>query len=569
MGIIVLVVSKIRKNIAILVCIIGLVFALPSRLPDSVLNNFPSFLRKKINLGLELKGGSHLQFEVDTRDVQRERASAIVSDVRQELIKNEAKYSNITTISSGDSYSCRVICETYEDANVAQGIIRRMYPVKDVNIEINNNVLVVYATKNSLDMLIRRIVNESIEIIRKRIDASGTKEPIILPQGGNRIIVQLPGVDDPSEIKKMIGRTAMLTFHELDSTMRQFYIKPDDPVPNFPKKPGVKYMRGEFIYKNKGKKERLISYYPIKTAVKMTGKTIVNAMPSNDEEGKYCVAISFSVPVGSQRFAKITKDLLGKNLAIVLDDEVLSAPAIRQVISGGRATITGNFSFKEASELSTLLRAGSLPAKLNVVEERTIGPSLGEESIQKGKTSVLVSFILVSVFMILSYGVFGVFATISLLFNIILLFAAFVSIGATLTLPGIAGIALTIGMAVDANVLLYERMREEIRKYSKKTRTRSSKDEYVDDDCQIGVSAASVMASVGKGFQGATVTVLDSNITTLVGAAVLYYFGSGPVRGFAVTLMIGTVISLFTTFFVTKCLIASYVRRKQNREFVI
>lgn len=560
-----LVVSKFKKYASITICVIGFLFALPSFVQNKVFVKLPHLLQKKVNLGLDLRGGSYLNFAVDIDSIDNEPISVVVDELRKYCIKNNIKYEEIG--SRGGVGFIKF------DKNCTQSVKRKVSNfIKSYGIDgsqityVDDHVRFRFRfDRDEMRTKVVKAVNESIEIIRKRIDASGTKEPIIFPQGYNNIIVQLPGVDDPEQIKQIIGRTAMLTFHALDETMQTLYFKPTDKIPDLPEKPDVQYMKGKIVLKNGAHREELIAYYPIKNEIKMTGQSITNATVAMDNNSEYCVAITFNKVTGANTFARLTKQLLHKPLAIVLDDEVLSAPTISNVITGGNATISGKFSLKEATTLVALLRAGSLPAKLRVAEERTIGASLGEDSIAKGKMAVAVAFILVSVFMLLSYGIFGFFSIISLFINILLLFATFVLIGATLTLPGIAGIALTIGMAVDANVLLYERMREEMRRRSTKNKNTYSHDSSITNIDQCIQSRV----AVEKGFDGATITVLDSNITTLVGATALYYFGSGSIRGFAVTLMIGTVISLFTTFFVTKTLMASYVRKKQNKLFVI
>ncbi|MDP2193748.1 MAG: protein translocase subunit SecD, partial [Alphaproteobacteria bacterium] len=378
----------------------------------------------------------------------------------------------------------------------------------------------------------RQIIEHSIEVVRRRVDESGTREPNIQRQGDDRIIVQLPGVEDPAEVKKMLGKTAKLTFRMVDHNAPIVGSTPEG------KPMGVAPQGSEYLLSSD--REGNSYFIPVKKEVRLTGDQLIDAHVSDDpRSGQPAVSIQFDSK-GTRTFAEISRANENRQFAMVLDDMVISAPVFHEAITGGTAQISGRFSYKEANNLAVLLRAGSLPAPLKVVEESTIGPSLGADSIQHGKQGVIIAFVLVSAFMLLTYSLFGGIAIIALAFNIILLFAGLSILQATLTLPGIAGIALTIGMAVDANVLIYERIKEELR------------------------TGIKVMLAIQAGYKRAMTTILDSNITTLIGAGVMFQFGSGPIKGFAVTLALGILISLFTALSLTKLIIYLWLRNKKN-----
>jgi preprotein translocase subunit SecD len=515
---------------------LGLIFALPSVINQKSFDKLPSFLQHTVNLGLELRGGSHIQLEVDIKSVEKEHQEGILDEARKQLRKQNIRYGRISIQETEKGLSIVLSLKNEQDISVVRKILSKI----EKELEISEQGLNVTATisKAFLENFAKRIVDESIEVIRHRIDETGTKEPTILRQGNDRITVQLPGVEDPAEIKRLLGKTAILTFHGVDEELESIPVKNGAHV-HLPSKPGVMYLPEE-------KGDGLIIYVPIKKQISLTGKSLVDAQMNIDpQSGLPCVSIKFDSIEGTRKIAELSAKYLHKQFAMVLDGKVLSAPVFQAVLNNGSAQITGSFTMQEATELALLLRAGSLPAPLNVVEERSVGPSLGADSISDGKNATIFAFCLVSIFMILSYGIFGFFSVISLSCNITLLFAGLTLLGATLTLPGIAGIALTIGMAVDSNVLIYERIREEVR---------------------AGIRATHAIA---RGYKMAMMTILDSNLTTLVGSIVLYEFGSGPIKGFAVTLALGTVISLFTTFSLTKSIIAIWMKRSKNKEIVV
>jgi preprotein translocase subunit SecD len=545
----------------IAICLLGLLFAFPSVVDQKIFDQLPSFLKNTVNLGLELRGGSYLQLEVDVESVEREHQEGILDEARKQLRKQGIKYTRIMVQSLENGQTILITLKEKKDAEVVRKILSKIDGELEISIDERNVMAVI--SKAFLDNFAKRIVGESIEVIRHRVDETGTKEPTILRQGRDRITIQLPGVEDPAEIKRKLGKTAILTFHGVDEGMEPIVAKSSERV-HLPTKPGVVYLpeeRGRHVSKKHPERQPgstvkgspsdtspddVVVYIPVKKQVSLTGKSLVDAQMNVDQRsGMPCVSIKFDSVDGTRKIAELSKRYLHKQFAMVLDGKVLSAPVFQAVLTDGVAQITGHFTMEEANELALLLRAGSLPAPLNVVEERSVGPSLGADSIASGKNATIFAFMLVSMFMILSYCKLGIFSVVSLFFNIVLLFACLALLGATLTLPGIAGIALTIGMAVDSNVLIYERIREEIRS---------------------GVKSA---VAISKGYKVAMVTILDSNLTTLVGSIVLYEFGSGPIKGFAVTLAIGTLISLFTTFSLTKSMISVWLRRNRNKEIVV
>lgn len=511
-------------------CLLGLLFALPNVLNQQTIEKMPSFLQKTVNLGLELRGGSHIQLEVDLKSAHKDYLGHIKDEVRNTLRKEQIGYTDLKLIPK-DIGSITLTLREKDDFSKAKKSIVKID--SDLTIQdIPDGSITITFKAGALEKRNKQIIEQSIEVVRRRVDESGTKEPNIQRQGEDRIIVQLPGVEDPADVKRMIGKTAKLTFRLVDNDAQTVGSTEDG------KPMGVAPQGSEYLITtdHKGRKY----FIPVRTEVKLTGDQLVDARITDDpRSGQPAVSIQFDSK-GTRAFAEISKNNVNRQFAMVLDDTVISAPVFNEPITGGNAQISGRFTYKEANELSVLLRAGSLPAPLKVVEESTVGPSLGADSIQHGKQGVGIAFVLVSIFMIMCYSLFGAIANIALTFNIILLFAGLSILQATLTLPGIAGIALTIGMAVDANVLIYERIKEELR------------------------TGVKVMVAIQAGYKRAMTTILDSNFTTLLGAAVLFEFGSGPIKGFAVTLALGILISLFTALSLTKLIIYLWVRNKKN-----
>ncbi|MBE6454455.1 MAG: protein translocase subunit SecD [Alphaproteobacteria bacterium] len=502
--------SKSRVITIIAVCLAGVFFAIPNIMSDKT--SLPSWWQP-VNLGLDLQGGSNLLLEVKMDEVLKERMSSIEDSARQILREGKIRYKSLTS----NENAVNVVIENAGSRNKASNLFRKI----DNGIEISESddgVISIAYSDVALNQLKAKIVDQSIEIVRRRIDELGTKEPVIQSQGTNRIVVQLPGLQNPEYVKTLLGKTAKMSFHLVDSGARASDAKRG--------KLGAKY---KIAYGEMGE-PYVITRKPV-----VGGENLVDAQPSF-QDGQAVVSFRFN-SLGGKKFGEVTRDNIGERLAIVLDNEVISAPTIQSAIMGGSGVITGNFTVKSANDLALLLRSGALPAPLEVLEERTVGAGLGADSIKAGVIASAVGLIFVVLFMLAAYGLFGVFTTIAVFTNLVLLLGILSAMGATLTLPGIAGIILTIGMAVDANVLIFERMREEV-KHGRSTRDAAE-----------------------AGFTEAWTTIVDSNLTTLVAAIVLFYFGTGPVRGFAVTLAIGIATSMFTSVTVTRLIITAWLNK--------
>ena len=526
-------VSPWKAILILLVCLWGIIFSLPNILSDEMRAKLPEFMQKTINLGLELRGGSYLQMEIDLKSVQKDLMTTITDEVRNSLRKLQVGYTNLKVQVNPETHIASVIFtlrkpEQGEDARKALSKVDRDWLVTiddkgQGSISIPEEIM---EKRNKL------IVEQSIEVVRKRIDESGTKEPVIQSQGRDRIILQLPGVSDPSEVRRLLGKTAKLTFRAVDETLG--YVPVDaNGRPTVQVPPGTEILvemdrTGDHEYKR---------YLAVKKQVYVSGDSLIDSQVTMSEHNQPAVSLKFN-SVGGRKFGDLSKQFLKKQFAIVLDNTVISAPVFQSVIPDGNGVISGHFTIKEAHELALLLRAGALPAPLKVIEERTVGPSLGADSIKDGRNATILAFIMISVFMIMNYSLFGAFADLALTFNVILLFAALSLLQATLTLPGIAAIALSMGMAVDANVLIYERIKEELR------------------------HGLRPVAAIEAGYARAMTTIIDSNLTTLIGSAVLFEFGTGPIRGFAVNLALGILISMFTAIALTKLVAAKWIGRK-------
>ena len=510
-------------------CCMGFLFALPNISSPAMLSLMPSWLQNKISLGLELQGGSHLQFEVDLQAVAREQLHQLVDDVRARLRKEQIGYTGLVVDKRAATPTLEMTLRNPEDASKIKKIFAEID--KTVTVTITDGHVVGTIEEEAFERRKKALIDQSIEVIRRRIDESGTKEPILQRQGTDRIILQLPGIDDPAEVKKRLGKTAKMTFRLVDTSLQPIVVDSQNQNRVPPSTASVDFLPED----HNGK----ILYIPVKKQIMVSGETLVDAQVTFDQNGQPAVSLKFN-SVGSRKFAEMSRDNLKKQFAIVLDNQVISAPVFQSVINDGGGQISGHFTLQSATDLSLLLRAGALPAPLKIIEEKTVGPSLGADSIRAGQTAVILAFILVATFMFLSYSTFGLFADVALIFNMIFLFAGLSLLQATLTLPGIAGIALTIGMAVDANVLIYERIKEELR---------------------AGVKP---ITAVDAGYKRAMMTIIDSNLTTLFGAAVLFEFGSGPIRGFAVTLALGILISLFTSLSLSRLIIVTWLKGRQK-----
>lgn len=505
------------------ICLLGIIFASPNLLNKNFLEKLPFwFPKQQVNLGLDLQGGAHLLLEVDVNEGIDDRLKALLDDVRGILRKEENNINYLYLKVKENKITFKLLNPELSDKvkKVLTGIEQGV----KVDVDSDTGFVKVYYSEDELKNRYNLMVNQSIEIVRNRIDELGTKEPNIQQQGLNRILIQLPGVSNPGQVKKLLGKTAKLTFHLIASD------KGDKNQPTM-----------ILPYTERGDITNVI----VERRVLLTGEYLVDASPGYDKDNLPCVNLVFDA-IGAKKFADITYNYKYRALAIVLDGKVVSAPSINYFIAGGRCSITSSsFTVGETYDLAVLLRAGALPAPLDVIEERTVGPGLGSDSVKAGKIATVVSIILIAIFMVITYSFFGVVANIALFFNLVLLMAALSIFNATLTLPGIAGIALTMGMAVDANVLIYERIKEEIR---------------------IGHN---LIQSIQGGYKRAMTTILDSNITTLIGAVLLYQFSSGSIRGFAVTLSLGIIISMFTAISLTRVVVALYLKWVKPSKLII
>ena len=494
-------------------------------------NWMPSSL---VNLGLDLRGGAHLLAEVQVQDVYAARMEALWPEVRNLLRAERATVGTIRLQpSSGDEL--RVKISQPEAIAEAAALVRTLaQPVvslsgvgsNDLIVSTDGDEIVVTLSDAEQVAMDERTVQQSLEIIRRRIDEVGTREPTIQRQGSDRILIQVPGIGSASELKDIIGTTAQLTFQPVVSRTSDAQSPAgagNEVLPSLDEE-------GQF--------------YILESAPVVTGEELVDAQPSFDQNGRPAVNFRFN-PSGARKFGDYTAENIGSPFAIVLDEEVISAPVIQSHIPGGSGIITGNFTVEESTNLAVLLRAGALPAGLEFLEERTIGPELGQDSIEAGRIACIVAFIAVLVFMFLSYGTFGLFANVALIVNVGLIFGLLSLVGATLTLPGIAGIVLTIGMAVDANVLVFERIREEVK------------------------SGKGPARSIDLGYEKALSAILDANITTFITAVILFAMGSGPVRGFAITLGLGILTSVFTAIFVTRLMVVIWFERRRPKKLEV
>ncbi|MEY8882478.1 protein translocase subunit SecD [Donghicola sp. XS_ASV15] len=492
---------------------------------------WPSFLPSGlINLGLDLRGGAHLLAEVKVEDVYAQRMEALWPEVRDALRDERATVGTIRLQESEPGILRVRISQPDGMATVIQTVEGLARPVTsltgagatDLAVSSDGADVVVQLSDAEKQATDQRTLSQALEIIRRRIDEVGTREPTILRQGTDRILIQVPGIGSADEVKEIIGTTAQLTFQPVISRTTNAETSPGVGNELLPAvdEPGL--------------------FYVLEQAPVVTGEQLTDAQPSFDQNGRPAVNFRFN-PQGARKFGDYTAANIGSPFAIVLDGEVISAPTIQSHIPGGSGIITGNFTIEESTNLAVLLRAGALPAGMDFLEERTIGPELGQDSIDAGKLACMVAGIAVLVFMFASYGLFGIFANIALIINVAMVFGVLSMLGATLTLPGIAGIVLTIGMAVDANVLIFERIREELK------------------------TAKGPARAISLGYEKALSAIVDANITTLITAVILFAAGSGPVRGFAVTLGLGIITSVFTAIYVTRLLVVMWFERKRPR----
>ena len=523
----------------ILTALVVCLCAVPNFLPASAFNALPKWAQRHIVLGLDLQGGSYLLLEVDTKSVRKDMLDALRDDVRRVLRDARIGYVGLV-VRGNNSIEVRIreganSGQAQEKLNtLSQPLGGLLGTTGDRNITIASepgNLYRLTLTDPAILERVRQSVDQSMQIIERRINELGTVEPLIAREGTDRILVQVPGLQDPTHLKQLLGKTAKLDFRMVDTNVsaeqaQQGGLPPDD----------------ELLH---GTGKDANQQYVVEKRVLVSGADLTDAQPGFDPRtNEPIVSFRFNTS-GSRRFAEVTQQNVGKPFAIVLDNEVISAPVIREPILGGSGQISGNFTVQTANDLAILLRAGALPAPLTIIEERTVGPGLGADSIASGKLSSYVGATMVVLFMLVTYGLFGLFANIAVAINVAMIFGVLSLLGATLTLPGIAGIVLTVGIAVDSNVLIYERIREEVR------------------------GGRSPINAIDAGFSRALATILDSNITTFIAAAVLFYIGTGPVRGFAVTLGVGIITTVFTAFTMTRLIVATWVRWRRPQRVPI
>ena len=480
------------------------------------------FFSKKINLGLDLQGGSYLLLEIDNDPVIEQKLQNLTTTIRNYFKDQNIKISNIkiegdSIFFNVDNKNKQIIVDTFTDENSEINPYYPRFKSHQLNIEDTGVNLKINFSKQGLVALKTSSQDQAIEIVRRRIDEVGTNEPNILKRGNNRILVELPGLDDPMRVKSLLGKTANLTFRFVTNVENDGF--------------GVEKLKYE-----DGTDEATVSKRII-----ISGDNLLDAQPQMDTQSNQTV-VSFSLDrVGAKRFGKATSTGIGKQLAIVLDGKIISAPVIRDTIASGNGQISGGFTFQSATDLALLLRSGALPAPLNIIEERTVGPDLGQDSINAGMIALAIGFLLVIIFMFIKYKVFGLITNVTLIINLFILLGILTLFEATLTLPGIAGIILTVGMAVDANVLIFERIKEEL------------KDEKNN------------ILAFDSGYVKSRTAIIDANITTLLAAIILFFMGSGPIKGFSVTLGVGIFTTLFSVYFIARLFTSLYVSKNRNK----
>ena len=484
------------------------------------------YFNKKINLGLDLQGGSYLLLEIDNDPVIEQKLQNLTTTIRNYFKDQNIKINNIkiegdSIFFNVDNQSKQIIVDTFTDENSEINPYYPKFKSHQLNIEDTGVNLKINFSKQGLVALKTSSQDQAIEIVRRRIDEVGTNEPNILKRGNNRILVELPGLDDPMRVKSLLGKTANLTFRFVTNDENDGF--------------GVEKLKYE-----DGTDEATVSKRII-----ISGDNLLDAQPQMDTQSNQTV-VSFSLDrVGAKRFGKATSTGVGKQLAIVLDGKIISAPVIRDTIASGNGQISGGFTFQSATDLALLLRSGALPAPLNIIEERTVGPDLGQDSINAGMIALAIGFLLVIIFMFIKYKVFGLITNVTLIINLFILLGILTLFEATLTLPGIAGIILTVGMAVDANVLIFERIKEEL------------KDEKNN------------ILAFDSGYIKSRTAIIDANITTLLAAIILFFMGSGPIKGFSVTLGVGIFTTLFSVYFIARLFTGLYVSKNRNKEKLI
>jgi preprotein translocase subunit SecD len=518
------------KAIAILMtAFVFCMCAVPNFFPDSTIAKWPKWAQRHLVLGLDLQGGSHILLEVDAAAVRKEKLEQVREDARRTLRDARMVLQGIPVI-RGNSVEVRIRDADLQagyaklrELSVPLGGILSAAGQRSLDVvNVGGGLVTLTLTEPAIIERVRQAVEQSIQIVERRVNELGTVEPLIQRQGVDRILVQVPGLQDPQRLKELLGKTAKLDFRMVDQSMTADVALQTRAPPE-----------SEVLYGTRGEGRQP---YLIEKRILVSGGDLTDAKATFDQRtSEPVVSFTFNSS-GARKFASATQENVGRPFAIVLDNEVISAPVIREPILGGSGQISGNFTVQSANDLSILLRAGALPAPLTIIEERVVGAGLGQDSIEKGSRASYFGAVLVVVFMVVTYGMFGVFASIAVGVNVGMIFGVLSLLNATLTLPGIIGIVLTVGIAVDSNVLIYERIREEVR------------------------TGRTPITAIDAGFTRALATILDSNITTFIAAAVLFFIGTGPVRGFAVTLGIGIITTVFTAFTLTRLIVAWWVR---------
>ena len=513
--------SKLR---ILFVTIFSLLFVLIAS--SNLLKIGDNFFNKKINLGLDLQGGSYLLLEIDNDPVIQQKLQNLTSSIRNYFKEKDIKILNIKITDQNIFFNVleqnkQKVIDVFNDENSELNPYYPRFKSHQLIIEETELNFKVNFSKQGLIKLKTSSQDQAIEIVRRRIDEIGTNEPNILKRGNSRILVELPGLDDPMRIKSLLGKTANLTF--------RFVTKDENDTFGVEK---LKYENG-------------LDESTVSKRIIISGDNLLDAQPRMDNQSNETV-VSFSLDrVGAKRFGKATSTGIGKQLAIVLDGKIISAPVIRDTIASGSGQITGGFTFQTATDLALLLRSGALPAPLNIIEERTVGPDLGQDSINAGMIALAIGFLLVIIFMFVKYKIFGLITNITLIVNLFILIGILTLFEATLTLPGIAGIILTVGMAVDANVLIFERIKEELKNENNN------------------------ILAFDSGYTKSRTAIIDANITTLLAAIILFFMGSGPVKGFSVTLGVGIFTTLFSVYFIARLFTGIYVTKNKNKEKLI
>ena len=510
-----------KKLAIVFVAVFGVLLAVPTMSPK-LAPYFPSWARP-IPLGLDLKGGAQLLLEVDTNTMFQEKAAQLYDEARSAMIDRDRGVIRFSNLRNVDGVVSLVVRED-DDVSRAKGRLKSVLG-SGVDISSSGRTITLKYTEKQKEEMVKDALARSIEIVRRRIDALGTKEPSIQSQGGKYILIQLPGVDNPEHIKDLIGQTAKMTFHLVNENVTQEQIS-SGRAPN-----GTQFL--PYM-------ENPQQVVPVYSRVEVSGESLKDSQADFDQNNMPVVTTAFDA-TGARKFARLTTEHVNERFAIVLDGKVLSAPTIREPIPGGRGQISGGFTLQGAKDLAVLLRSGALPAPLQVIEERTVGAGLGADAIEAGRVGSAVGVLFVILFMLVAYRTFGLIADIVLMVNLAMIIGISAFLGATLTLPGIAGIVLTLGMAVDAKILPFERIRDEVRE---------------------GVPT---LRAVDLGFTRSTKTVMDGNLTNLICSLILFQFGAGPIRGFAVTLSIGVITTLFTCLALSRVLIDWYMGGKNKK----